>query len=134
MAAPGRLCCRRLPAAPGRTASSQSEGRASAGRWSSGGTPAKTKQMCPHCPPPGYSWGLSPELSSYLPDVVMNAPMSHHLEGMQSHLQCPRPFWGGSVQGPVGEEEIQVHCNTGTEREAAGQALSPGTAQLQSPN
>lgn len=64
----------------------------------------------------------------------MNAPVSHHPEGMQSHLQRPRPFWGCSVQGPVGEEEIQVHCNTGTEREAEGWALPPGRAQPQSPD
>lgn len=108
-AVPETLCYTWLPAAPGHTASSQSEGHASAGRWSSGESPAKTKWTRLHPTPPGCTRGLPPRPSSYLTDVVMDAPMGHHLEGMQSHLQCPGTFWSCSVQGPVREEEIQVH-------------------------
>ena len=64
---------------------------------------------CLHPTPPGHARGLPPRLSSHLTDVVMDAPMGHHLEGMQSHLQCPGTFWSCSVQGPVREEKIQIH-------------------------
>lgn len=62
-----------------------------------------------HPMPPRHARGLPPRLSSYLTDVVVDAPMGHHLQGMQSHLQCPGTFWSCSVQGPVHEEEIQIH-------------------------
>lgn len=108
-AVPGRLCCTWLPAAPGRRASSQSEGHASAGQWSSGETPAETTWTRLYPTPPGHDRGLPPRIYSYLTNVVMDAPMGHHLEGVQSHLQCPSTFWSCSVQGPVREQEIQIH-------------------------
>lgn len=69
--------------------------------------------------------GTYPKDLSYLTDVVMDAPMGHHLEGVQSHLQCPGTFWSCSVQGPVREQEIQIHWKTGRKREAVEWDLPP---------
>lgn len=65
----------------------------------------------PHLYPtsPGHDRGLPPEIYSYLTNVVVDAPMGHHLEGVQSHLQCPGTLRSCSVQGPVHEQKIQIH-------------------------